>query len=135
MFALKLTSIRNGQEKRGRYLATFQGANFPENFVRNPQFSRVKLKTNECLFLCSSLWSKEVIKCTIETRDRQIEQLTIFQDKLDEFFWTIQLVISTSINHLTYLFRDLFSLSFIHLFNSPPRNALPTHTKMGEGRN
>lgn len=38
-------------------------------------------------------------------------------------------------NHLTYLFRDLFSLSFIHLFSSPPRNALPTHTKIGERRN
>ena len=38
--------------------------------------------------------------------------------------WTSHyLIISISINHLTYLFRDLFSLLFIHFFNSPPRNA------------
>ena len=45
VFMLKFTSVRNGQDKRGRYLSTFQGAEFPENLLRNPQFSHVKLKT------------------------------------------------------------------------------------------
>lgn len=48
---VKFTSTLNGQEKQGRYLATFHSENFPKKFVAKPAVLPREIENNTYAFV------------------------------------------------------------------------------------